>query len=52
MKKEFELVDKNEKVPKYQLLNKGEKRKVLLCDIAESYLNFIEVQLFKSKPLL
>ena len=46
MKKEFEPVDKNEKVQKFSLLNKGEQRKVLLCDIAESYLNFIEVQLF------
>ena len=46
MKKEFEPVDKNEKVPKFSLSNKAEQRKVLLCDIAESYLNFIEVQLF------
>ena len=46
MKREFEPVDKNEKVPKFLLLNKGEQRKVSLCDIVESYLNFIEVQLF------
>ena len=42
---EFEPVDKNEKVPKSLLLNKGEQRKVLLYDIPESFLNFIEVQL-------
>ena len=46
MKKEFVPVDKNEEIPKFLLLNKGEQRKVLLCDIAESYLNLIEVQLF------
>ena len=37
MKQEFETVGKNEKVPKFFLLNKGEQRKVLLCDIAESF---------------
>ena len=41
-----QVLDKNEKVPKILLLNHGEKQKVLLCDIAESFLNFIEVQLF------
>lgn len=46
MKNNFEPVDKNEKVLKFLLLNQGEQRKVLLCDIAESFLNFIEVQLF------
>ena len=46
MKKEFEPVDKNEKVPSLLLINKGEQRKVLLCDIGERFLNFTEVQLF------
>lgn len=46
MKNNFEPVNKNEKVLKFLSLNQGEQRKVLLCDIAKSFLNFTEVQLF------